>query len=343
MITLFYAIFALSQFDIGVLAQQAGTSTTTAAATFTVDVGKGGHTFRPDVIQADVGDIVQFNFFPPNHSVVRAEYLYPCIPYEKIAVGKEGFFSGFHPVDAVLDNPPSWSIRINDTEPIFFYCSAPDSCIKYQMVGVINPNSTELLSTQKAYAANSTYMLQPGEDFPSEAGASTTASSSNYPTSTESASSASSSALAAATSTTAENTSHKSSFPAGAIAGVVVGVVAIIALAAALFYFIGRHRTVKAQQAVTGMLSAEKVTGGGGNSPVVPMAGPGESIIGPGGMVYVPVQATNFQRMSVPPTYGSPDPAQQRVSTFSAQQMSATVHRTSSPPVELDAPKGQQY
>jgi hypothetical protein len=53
--------------------------------------------------------------------------------------GKQGFFSGMQVVDAVLADPPSYSIRVNDTEPIFFYCSAPGSCIDWQMVGVINP------------------------------------------------------------------------------------------------------------------------------------------------------------------------------------------------------------
>jgi hypothetical protein len=100
------------------------------------------NTFEPDTIQARVGDIVQFDFMPLNHSVVRAEFNYPCIPYEKTGSGKVGFYSGFHPVDVILDSPPSWSIRVNDTNPIFFYCSAPGSCINYQMVGVINPVSS---------------------------------------------------------------------------------------------------------------------------------------------------------------------------------------------------------
>ena len=55
--------------------------------------------------------------------------------------GKQGFFSGFNPVDAVLSDPPSFQVRVNDTEPIFFYCSAQGSCIDWQMVGVINPVS----------------------------------------------------------------------------------------------------------------------------------------------------------------------------------------------------------
>src|SRR5256885_6194702 len=66
----------------------------------------------------------EYNFFPPNHSVVRAEYLFPCVPYEVTGVDKIGFSSGFKPVDAILPNPPTFTIRINDTNPIFYYCSA---------------------------------------------------------------------------------------------------------------------------------------------------------------------------------------------------------------------------
>ena len=66
---------ALSLVTVGVHAQDPSpTSTSSAvAATFTVEVGRGDHKFTPDVVQANVGDIIQFDFFPPNHSVVRAE------------------------------------------------------------------------------------------------------------------------------------------------------------------------------------------------------------------------------------------------------------------------------
>lgn len=72
----------------------------------------------------------EFNFFPPNHSVVRADYLLPCIPYEMTGP-RVGFFSGFFAVDAILSDPPTWSLQINDTDPIFYYCSAPGSCMEY--------------------------------------------------------------------------------------------------------------------------------------------------------------------------------------------------------------------
>ena len=44
---------------------------------------------------------------------------------------KVGFFSGFHAVDAILQDPPKWTIQINDTDPVFYYCSAPGSCTEW--------------------------------------------------------------------------------------------------------------------------------------------------------------------------------------------------------------------
>lgn len=73
-----------------------------------ITVGKGAHRFDPEVITASTGDIVTFEFFPLNHSVVRAQYRYPCIPYENVVVGQEGFFSGLIPVSDILID-----VRIN--------------------------------------------------------------------------------------------------------------------------------------------------------------------------------------------------------------------------------------
>lgn len=82
------------------------------------------------------------------------------------------------------------------------------------MVGVINPNATQTFDVQLAYAENSTMEFSPNEYFPLETAKAT------------------------------PNSSHKS-FPPGAIAGIVVGTVVVIALAGALFYMCGRHRTMK--------------------------------------------------------------------------------------------------
>ncbi|KAK5002765.1 Pho80p cyclin, partial [Cryomyces antarcticus] len=206
-----------------------------AAQTHIITVGKGNNRFVPDITQASVGDIIQFQFFPPNHSVIRAEYGYPCIPYEDTGVDKVGFFSGFKPVDVILSTPPTFELTINDTNPIFYYCAAPGSCINFAMVGVINPNSSVSLATQQALAHKADYMLVPGEHFPAEASSSlaslAAASTSTSPTSSAAATSTSAAPAANAT------TSHKLS--TGAIVGIAIGGAAVLLLAAALFFFIG--------------------------------------------------------------------------------------------------------
>jgi hypothetical protein len=145
-------------------------------------------------------------------------------------VDKFGFFSGFRPVDAILSEPPKFTVEINNTSPIFFYCSAPGSCIGYGMVGVINPNATTSLATQRQLARNSAFMLQPGERWPSEgpadpftttvATAVTTSTATSQPNYSESAGEA--------------KNSHALS--TGAISGIAIGGVAIVLIVAALLY-----------------------------------------------------------------------------------------------------------
>ncbi|KAJ4407070.1 hypothetical protein N0V91_004237 [Didymella pomorum] len=106
---------------------------------------------RPETTEVAVGDFIEFGFYPLNHSIVRAEYGFPCIPYEMTGSEKTGFFSGFNPVDKVLDKPPKYTIRVNDTEPFFFfYYSAPGSCITYGMVGEPFPAESPLPSGNPA-------------------------------------------------------------------------------------------------------------------------------------------------------------------------------------------------
>ena len=61
------------------------------AATHTIQVGPkiSPHAYVPNNITANPGDVVIFEFFPTNHSVVKADYLAPCVP------ASEGlFYSG---------------------------------------------------------------------------------------------------------------------------------------------------------------------------------------------------------------------------------------------------------
>lgn len=60
-----------------------------------VNVSSRTHYFTPNSIVALPGDIVNFRFWPGGHSVIRAEYGYPCIPYEDLEGNEgQGFYSG---------------------------------------------------------------------------------------------------------------------------------------------------------------------------------------------------------------------------------------------------------
>ncbi len=89
------------------------TTTQGVVTIHTVAVGKATNQFQPNSINADPGDIVSFQFYPKNHSVIRAEYGYPCVPYEDLHPGSLGFFSGFHPVVQVVDTVSIKSVRMS--------------------------------------------------------------------------------------------------------------------------------------------------------------------------------------------------------------------------------------
>jgi plastocyanin len=53
--------------------------------------------FEPDTVIASVGDIINFHFYPINHSVAQSSFDKPCQPLEG-GVGQIPIFSGFLPV-----------------------------------------------------------------------------------------------------------------------------------------------------------------------------------------------------------------------------------------------------
>ncbi|TAQ88880.1 hypothetical protein B7494_g2817 [Chlorociboria aeruginascens] len=198
---------------------------------------KSGYTIVPNQLSAAVGDIIEFTFWPLNHSVVRAEYKNSCIPYEDTGGNKQGFFSGFRPTTVGTTDLSNFQVRVNDTAPIFYYCAAPDACIKEGMIGVVNANSTETFDTQLAYAQNSTVMYVPGQYFPVEG---------DSPTSTSSMSSSSvpSSSSTSSFSVTSTPTPTRPTLSAGAIAGIAIGGAVVILITAMVLYLCGRQRTM---------------------------------------------------------------------------------------------------
>ncbi|KAK5713372.1 hypothetical protein LTR17_017617 [Elasticomyces elasticus] len=130
------------------------------------------------------------------------------------------------------------------------------------MVGVINPNASTSLNTQIELSRQADYILLPGQAVPEDAMQSmsslaatattatvTVTATKSVPTSESSQDPYAITSSSSAPSSTAQDdppvTSHSSSLSPGAIAGIAVGAVAVAAIAAALFFFLGRTKTMK--------------------------------------------------------------------------------------------------
>ncbi|KAL8711203.1 MAG: hypothetical protein Q9220_004348 [cf. Caloplaca sp. 1 TL-2023] len=160
----------------------------------------GNLTFEPNNLQAAAGSMVQFHFYPKDHSVVQSTFDQPCQPIMNNMPSTVGFFSGFMPVKPDAAMMPSYTIMVNDTKPIWYYCSQGDHC-QDGMVGVINPyvllprsliktfplsldnshpadernrpasNTSRTIDTFKTLAKSATENLSPGQ-MPSTSGSS---------------------------------------------------------------------------------------------------------------------------------------------------------------------------
>jgi plastocyanin len=97
-----------------------------AAGVQTVQVGQTGIVFQPDTIKAGTGDVIEF-VIHTSHSVARSSFDSPCQP-----ISGTGIWSGF------AKGATTFSVTINDTNPIWLYCAAPEHC-QSGMAMVINP------------------------------------------------------------------------------------------------------------------------------------------------------------------------------------------------------------
>ncbi|KAK6353160.1 hypothetical protein TWF696_005148 [Orbilia brochopaga] len=124
----------------------------------------GKPVFMPAEVQANVGDLIQFQFHPMNHSVVQAAFADPCIPIQQSAAGNGvvGFYSGFMPVAMDSNTMPTFTFQVNNTNPIWFYCSQGKHC-QNGMVGAINPTANKTLADFKNRAAQAPDNLSPGQ------------------------------------------------------------------------------------------------------------------------------------------------------------------------------------
>ncbi|KAL4904649.1 hypothetical protein BDW74DRAFT_178742 [Aspergillus multicolor] len=188
-----------------------------AVDTHTIKVGpkEDPHGYWPHTLEADVGDLVVFEFYPRNHSVVQADWKAPCVP-----AGGDYFYSGikneFNEVNGqVVGRLPTWNITVETNE-----------------------NETMTWESQYAAALDAPYMLVPGQSVPAE-GENTNV---NPATSTNPY-------ITSSTSSTAspETSSHSSSssLSAGAIAGIAIGCVVFVAILCVLLFTLGRNQVYK--------------------------------------------------------------------------------------------------
>ncbi|PMD54855.1 Cupredoxin [Hyaloscypha bicolor E] len=133
-----------------------------AAITIPVQVGKGGAlTFVPNDIKANVGDSIEFSFFPKNHSVTQSSFADPCHPLAG------GFFSTFIPTNS-SESSETFTIVVNDTKPIWIYCAQTvKSHCQSGMVASINaPATGNTLAAFTLKASNATDSTSPPNTVP---------------------------------------------------------------------------------------------------------------------------------------------------------------------------------
>lgn len=162
-----YASLAVAAFASLAVAQTAPAGT---VKTHVINVGRTpasgggvGLTFEPDTVQAAIGDHVQFQFWVGNHSVVQSNFDSPCQPLPQTtgANATAGFSSGFMPVTTNSTSMPTFDITVNNSGPIWFYCSQGRHC-QNGMSGVINPPANNANRTLNAYKQRAQSVQQAG-------------------------------------------------------------------------------------------------------------------------------------------------------------------------------------
>ncbi|KAJ2977665.1 hypothetical protein NQ176_g4242 [Zarea fungicola] len=111
----------------------AGAAVASAKQTFRVDVGQSGLTYSPNNTIAQVGDDIEFHYYPLNHTVTQSSFAKPCVPLDG------GFFSGFVPTSSDAAGKSTFTITVKDTTPIWFYCSQTKPASHCQKVRLLIP------------------------------------------------------------------------------------------------------------------------------------------------------------------------------------------------------------
>jgi plastocyanin len=187
------------RFTSSILAIAAVVAGAAAQTTHQVTVGQGGLVFTPNNFTAAVNDLVTFVFYAKNHTVTQSAFAAPCAPLVNTTTNAVGFDSGFVPVSANASSNPSWTIKVTDTKPIWFFCRQSTHC-QSGMVGAINAPATG--NTFDAYLASAKGAAGQNTAAASVSGAASTGAGATPASSSGAAPSGSASGTSAASTTT---------------------------------------------------------------------------------------------------------------------------------------------
>jgi len=111
-------------------ASSAPTSSATSGTDHRIVVGGPNIlAYSPSNITAQVGDTVTFEFHEKNHTVTQSAFNTPCRALASTSTsGQIGFDSGFMPVADGAVTFPTFTIVVNDTNPIWAYCRQANHC-----------------------------------------------------------------------------------------------------------------------------------------------------------------------------------------------------------------------
>jgi plastocyanin len=114
-----------------------------AGVVHTVTVGANGTlTYDPPSIQANVRDTVKFVFAAKNHTITQSSFADPCRKLQFTSTtGQIGFDSGFVPGEA--DGSATFSITVNDTQPIWAYCRQTGHCGQGMVFAINSDESSD--------------------------------------------------------------------------------------------------------------------------------------------------------------------------------------------------------
>lgn len=99
-------------------------------------VGGPQDTFVPNLIQAQVGDVVQFQFSNGNHTVTQSAEGSACQPLQ--AQNPAAIHSGHIPFQDGQAMVGTFNMPITSADPMFLYCATGPHCQEGQVL-VINP------------------------------------------------------------------------------------------------------------------------------------------------------------------------------------------------------------